>query len=232
MKLSVVMPVYNEEATLGEIIRRVFAVDLPMERELIAVDDGSSDKSGVILDELAANAYPDRLRVFHLDRNRGKGAALREGFRRVTGDLVVIQDADLEYDPADYGPLLSPILDGRADVVFGSRFLGGPHRVHLFWHYVGNKLITLITNALYNVNLTDMETCYKAFRREVLDALSFRSDGFSIEPEITAKVCRKGCRIYEVPISYSGRSYDEGKKITWRDGIRALGAILKYRFVD
>ena len=233
MKLSIVMPVYNEEATVREIVRRVFDVDLDLDREIIAVDDGSSDGSLDVLNDLADNAYKDRLRVFRLDTNRGKGAAIREGFRHVTGDFVVVQDADLEYDPADYGQLLVPLLDGRADVVFGSRFLGGgPHRVHLFWHYVGNKFLTTFANALYNVNLTDMETCYKAFRVRVVTALELTSDGFAIEPEITAKVCKGGFRIYEVPISYSGRSYAEGKKITWRDGFRALLAILKYRFTD
>jgi len=233
MRLSVVMPVYNEEGTLGEIVRRVFDADLPLEREIVAVDDGSSDGSLDVLNDLAENVYPDRLKVFRLDRNRGKGAAIREGFGHVTGDLVVVQDADLEYDPADYAQLLVPLLDGRADVVFGSRFLGGgPHRVHLFWHYVGNKFLTTFANALYNVNLTDMETCYKAFRAEVLSALKLRSDGFAIEAEMTAKFCKGGYRIYEVPVSYSGRSYAEGKKITWRDGLRALVAILKYRLMD
>jgi len=232
MKLSVVMPVYNEEATLREIIRRVFEADLPVERELIALDDGSTDGSGQLLDELAAGEYRDRLRVFHLERNRGKGAAIREGFQHVAGDFVIIQDADLEYDPDDYRGMLVPLLDGRADVVFGSRFLGGPHRVHLYWHYVGNRFLTNCVNVLYNINLSDMETCYKAFRAEVIRNLALKSDGFSIEPEITAKVCKKGCRIYEVPISYSGRSYVEGKKITWRDGVRALWTILKYRIVD
>ena len=227
------MPVYNEEVTLREIVRRVFDADLDLDREIVAVDDGSTDGSLGVLNDLADNVYRDRLKVFRLDRNRGKGAAIREGFRHVTGDVVIVQDADLEYDPADYRQLLVPLLDGRADVVFGSRFLGGgPHRVHLFWHYVGNKLLTTFANALYNVNLTDMETCYKAFRADVVAALKLRSDGFAIEPEMTAKVCKRGYRIYEVPVSYSGRSYAEGKKITWRDGVRALLAVFKYRFVD
>jgi glycosyltransferase involved in cell wall biosynthesis len=162
----------------------------------------------------------------------GKGAALREAFQRVSGDVVIIQDADLEYDPADYEPLLQPILDGRADVVYGTRFLGGPHRVLLFWHYVGNKLVTLFSNMFTNLNLTDMETGYKAFRREVLDGVHFKSNRFGFEPEFTAKVARHGWRIYEVPISYSGRDYDEGKKITWRDGIAAILHIVRYRFFD
>ncbi len=170
------------------------------------------------------------MRAFFHERNRGKGAALRTGFAAVTGDVVIIQDADLEYDPAEYGKLLEPILAGEADVVFGSRFLGGPHRVLLFWHYVGNRLLTLLSNALNNLNLSDMETCYKAFRADVLRDIELKSDRFEFEPEITAKVARRRLRIYEVPISYHGRGYDEGKKITWRDGLGALWAIVRFRF--
>jgi len=226
------MPVYNERETVREIVRRVLAAEAGLEKELVIVDDGSTDGTREILEEMARGGSRAELRVFHLDRNRGKGAALREGFKRVTGDIVIIQDADLEYDPAEYPAMIAPILDGRADVVYGSRFLGGPHRVLLFWHYVGNKFITTCANALYNVNLTDMETCYKAFRRQVIEALRLRSNGFAIEPEITAKVCKGRYRLYEVPISYSGRTYAEGKKITWRDGLAALGALLRYRFCD
>jgi len=231
VKLSIVMPVYNERETAREIIARVQAVDVGLEKELIVVNDGSTDGTRDILDEINREGG-DELAVYHMDQNRGKGAALREGFKHVSGEIVIIQDADLEYDPADYPAIIGPILDGRADVVYGSRFLGGPHRVLLFWHYVGNQFLTTFSNALNNVNLTDMETCYKAFRREVIEALVLRSDDFAIEPEITAKVCKGGYRLYEVPISYSGRSYDEGKKITWRDGVKALVAIVKFRVMD
>jgi len=231
VKLSIVMPVYNERETAREIIARVQAVDVGLEKELIVVNDGSADGTREILDEINREEG-DELVVYHMDQNRGKGAALREGFKHVSGEVVIIQDADLEYDPADYPAMIGPILDGRADVVYGSRFLGGPHRVLFFWHYVGNQFLTTFSNALNNVNLTDMETCYKAFRREVIEALVLRSDDFAIEPEITAKVCKGRYRLYEVPISYSGRSYDEGKKITWRDGVKALVAIVKFRVMD
>jgi len=232
MRLSVVMPVYNERATVEEIARRVLAVDLPLERELIIVDDGSTDGTRDVLDRLGETLGDERVRVIKHDRNRGKGAAVRTAIAATTGEFVIIQDADLEYDPKDYVPMLEPLLDGRADVVFGSRFLGGPHRVLYFWHYVGNKLITFLANAMYNINLTDMETCYKAFRGDIVRELTLRSNRFGIEPELTAKVCRLKLRIYEVPISYSGRSYEEGKKITWRDGLKAIGTILRFRFFN
>ncbi|GMV93983.1 MAG: hypothetical protein AMXMBFR82_37610 [Candidatus Hydrogenedentota bacterium] len=227
MKLSVVIPVYNEADTITEVIRRVR--DTPYDVEVIVVDDGSTDGTP---DRLLALADADDLCLLRHDTNLGKGAALRTGFARVTGDVVVIQDADLEYDPRDYGKLLEPILDGRADVVYGSRFLGGPHRVLFFWHSVGNKFLTLISNAVTNLNLTDMETCYKAFRADVLKDVQIRSNRFGVEPEFTAKVAKRGLRIYEVPISYSGRNYAEGKKITWRDGVAALFTILRFRLFE
>lgn len=231
-RLSVVIPVYNERATVRPLLERVLAVPLPLERELVVVDDGSTDGTRELLQAFAAERPESGVRLFLQDRNRGKGAAVRRGFAEATGDFVVIQDADLEYDPRDFPKLLEPLLDGRADVVFGSRFLGGPHRVLMYWHYVGNKLLTTMTNALYNVNLSDMETCYKAFTRDALRAVGSRltSDRFGIEPELAAEVCRRHLRIYEVPISYSGRTYAEGKKITWRDGLVALGVLLCCRF--
>lgn len=226
--LSVVIPFYNEVDTLGEIVRRVLASPVPFMLDVVLVDDGSNDGSRDVAEQLAA-AHPE-VRLFRQPRNLGKGAALRRGFAEVRGEIVLIQDADLEYNPADYPQLLVPILDGRADVVYGSRFLGSPHRVHMFWHYAGNRLLTLLSNVLNDLNLTDMETCYKAFRREVLDGLELRANRFAFEPEFTARVARRGLRIYEVPVSYSGRSYAEGKKITWRDGVSALWAIFRYRF--
>jgi glycosyltransferase involved in cell wall biosynthesis len=231
-RVSVVIPVFNESATVGEILRRVLAVGpaIGMEIEVIVVDDGSDDDSASIV--RAAAAVDERIRLLEHPTNRGKGAALRTGFAAVSGDVVVVQDADLEYDPRDYPALLEPLRDGRADVVYGSRFLGGPHRVHMFWHYVGNRALTFLSNALNNLNLTDMETCYKAFRADILRDLPLRSDDFAFEPEFTAKVARRRLRIYEVPVSYSGRSYSEGKKITWRDGFRALWAIVRYRVAD
>ena len=228
MKISVVLPVYNEAATVEEIVARVRASGRA--DEIVAVDDASGDGSAALLETLAGR-YPE-LRLVRHDRNRGKGAALRTGFAVVTGDIVIVQDADLEYDPSDYRALLEPLLDGRADVVFGSRFLGGPHRVLYYWHYVANRSLTVLSNALNNVNLSDMETGYKAFRREVLEGLRLRSDRFGFEPEFTAKVARRRLRIYEVPISYSGRTYEEGKKIGWWDGVKALGAIIWFRFFD
>jgi glycosyltransferase involved in cell wall biosynthesis len=228
LRITVVIPVYNEVETVAEIVRRVRAV--PLELEIIAVDDGSSDGSDQVLDELAAE-IPE-LRVLHHERNRGKGAALQTGFAAVEGDVVIIQDADLEYDPRDYVVLLEPILDGRADVVYGSRFLAGARRVLFFWHAVGNRFLTTLSNMLTNLNLSDMETCYKAFRREVLDKVKIRSNCFMFEPEFTAKVARNRFRIYEVPISYDGRTYDEGKKIGWWDGVKALWAIIKFRVVE
>jgi len=227
MRLSIVMPVFNERTTLPAVLEKVAKV--PFDKELVIVDDGSTDGTREYLQEMA-QAPGEGIRVFFHDRNRGKGAALRTGFSEVQGDLVIIQDADLEYDPKDYPDLLDPILDGRADVVYGSRFLGGPHRVLFFWHYVGNKLLTLISNMLTNLNLSDMETCYKVFRSEVIKNLTFSSDGFDIEAEITVKIAKAGYRVYETPISYSGRDYSEGKKITWKDAFPTLLALIKYRF--
>ncbi len=225
MKLSVVMPVYNERATLREVIAKVLAV--PLDIELLCVDDGSTDGSRDILAELAQQ-HP-QMRVFLQPRNMGKGAALRRGIQEATGDFVIIQDADLEYDPAEYACVLEPLLQGKADVVYGSRFLGGgPHRVLYFWHSVGNSFLTLLSNCLTNINLTDMETCYKAFRREILQAIPIEENRFGFEPEITVKVARRHLRIYEVGISYCGRTYEEGKKIGWKDGVRALYCLLKY----
>jgi glycosyltransferase involved in cell wall biosynthesis len=227
MNISVVIPVYNEVGTIEEIVSRVQAA--PMAKEIIIVDDGSTDGTQERLEKMGRAC---NVKVLYHDRNQGKGAALRTGFKSVTGDLVIIQDADLEYDPKEYPKLLEPILDGRADVVYGSRFLGGPHRVLFFWHYLGNRFLTLLSNALTNLNLTDMETCYKAFRRQVLEHVTFKSDRFGFEPEFTAKIAKNGFRIYEVPISYSGRNYLEGKKITWRDGVAAILTILWFRFFD
>ncbi|MFA6091822.1 MAG: glycosyltransferase family 2 protein [Elusimicrobiota bacterium] len=224
-KLSIILPIYNEASTLEEIIKRVRAVELPMEREIVAVDDGSTDESPRILERLAG---PD-LRVLRHERNLGKGAAVRMGLAAAAGDAVLIQDADLEYDPRDYHRLIEPFLDGRADVVYGSRFLGGPHRVLFFWHYAANLFFTLLTNILYNVNLTDMGVCYKLFSRKALSGITLRSNGFGFEPEITAKVCKRRLRIYEVPISYSGRTYAEGKKIRAKDGLVYLACLLRYR---
>ena len=222
------IPVYNEEKTIRKIVRRV--QEVAFDKEIIIVDDGSFDETPQLLKKLSAGH--DNLLVLHQTPNQGKGAALRHGFSRATGDIIIIQDADLEYDPADYGPLLAPIMDGRADVVYGSRFLGGPHRVLFFWHYVGNKLLTLLSNILNNLNLTDMEVGYKVFRREFLDQIQLKSNRFGFEPEFTAKIAKLRPRIYEVPISYSGRSYEEGKKITWKDGMFALFSIVWFRFFD
>ena len=227
MRLSIVIPVFNERATLPALLESVARV--PLDKEILIVDDGSTDGTREYLKDMAQNPG-EGVRVFFHDRNRGKGAALRTGFREVAGDIVIIQDADLEYDPQDYPALLKPILDGRADVVYGSRFLGGPHRVLFFWHYLGNKTLTLISNMLTNLNLSDMETCYKVFRSEVLTNLTFTSDGFAIEAEMTVKIARAGYRVYETPISYSGRDYSEGKKITWRDAFPTLWALVKHRF--
>ena len=225
MKLSVVMPVYNERATLREVIKKVLAASLDL--ELLCVDDGSKDGSQQLLTELAER-HP-QIRVFLQPQNMGKGAALRRGIREATGDFVIIQDADLEYDPADYPQILAPLLEEKADVVFGSRFLGsGPHRVLYFWHSVGNWFLTLLSNCLTNINLSDMETCYKAFRREVIQSIPIEENRFGFEPEITVKVARRNLRIYEVGISYWGRTYEEGKKIGWKDGVQALYCLLKY----
>ncbi len=224
--LTVVVPVFNEEAFVTEAVERVLAQ--PWRLEVILVDDGSTDGTLDRLEALAAGH--ERVRLLRHPENRGKGAALRTGFAAASGEVVLVQDADLEYDPRDYGSLLEPILDGRAHVVYGSRFLGGPHRVHNFHHYLANRVLTFLSNLLTGLNLTDMETCYKAFRREVLDGLSLREDRFGFEPEFTARVARAGYRVYEVPISYSGRDYAEGKKITWKDGVSAVRTILRSRF--
>ena len=225
MKLSVVMPVYNERATLREIIGKVLAV--PIDIELLCVDDGSRDGSREILAELQSQ-HP-QLRVLLQPKNMGKGAALRRGIQEARGDFVIIQDADLEYDPGEYPQVLEPLIQGKADVVYGSRFLGaGPHRVLYFWHAVGNWILTLLSNCLTNINLSDMETCYKAFRREVIQSIPIEEDRFGFEPEITVKVARRHLRVYEAGISYWGRTYEEGKKIGWKDGVRALYCLVKY----
>lgn len=225
MKLSVVMPVYNERTTLRQVVERVLAV--PLTLELICVDDGSTDGSREILTELGER-HP-QIRVLLQPKNMGKGAALRRGIAESTGDFVIIQDADLEYDPAEYPLLLGPLLQQKADVVYGSRFLGaGPHRVLYYWHSVGNFILTQLSNALTNMNLSDMETCYKVFRREIIQSIPIEEDRFGFEPEITVKVAKRRLRVYEVGISYWGRTYEEGKKIGWKDGIRALWCLLKY----
>jgi glycosyltransferase involved in cell wall biosynthesis len=229
MLLSVVIPTYNEVKTLEAIVERIRGVDLAsrgLGLELVVVDDCSRDGT---LDVARRLAEEGRIRLIRHDRNQGKGAALKTGFRAARGEIILIQDADLEYDPQEYPKLLDPILEGKADVVYGSRFMGGePHRVLYFWHYVGNRFLTLLSNMMTNLNLTDMETCYKAFRAEVLQQIDIQEKRFGFEPEITAKVARMGCRIYEVGISYTGRTYLEGKKINWKDGLRAVYCILKY----
>ncbi len=236
MKLSVLMPVFNEAGTLEEAVRRVQRV--PVAKEIIAVDDGSTDGSRDILKRLEAEAKQkdpsvNDFKIVLQPFNQGKGAALRAGLAHVTGDVVIIQDADLEYDPRDYPNLLDPILAGDADVVYGTRFAGGgPHRVMFFWHYLGNQILTLFSNALTNLNLTDMEVGYKVFRTEVIKGIKLESERFGFEPEITMKIAKRGCRVYEVPISYHGRTYAEGKKITWKDGFVALYCLIRYWWKD
>jgi len=234
-RLSIVIPVFNEEKTLAECVSRVLAVKMPLQRELIIVNDASSDASAAIIQQIQQQYESDSLpiKVITHQRNQGKGASLRDGFAQVSGDIALIQDADLEYDPGDYPRLLKPILDGRADVVYGSRFTGSEEkRVLFFWHAVGNKLLTTLSNMCTNLSLTDMETCYKVFRRQVIQQLKIKSNRFGVEPEITARIARAGWRIYEVGISYSGRTYAEGKKITWKDGLHALYTIIRFRFFD
>lgn len=241
--LSVVMPVYNERQTVRQVIERVLAV--PIRKELVVVDDCSTDGSREILQQLEDEVAErkeggeiellERLTVLYHDHNQGKGAALRTGFSHVSGDIVVVQDADLEYDPAEYVRLIQPIIEDKADVVYGSRFLGDqPHRVLYFWHYLGNKVLTTLSNCFTNLNLTDMETCYKVFRREVVDQIApkLRQKRFGIEPEITARIARAGYRVYEMSISYSGRTYEQGKKIGWKDGVKALWCIVRYGLAD
>ncbi len=230
--LSIVMPAYNEEKWVLEIIQRVLSVELPIQRELIVVDDGSTDGTPDRLEEAKKRFGSDRIRVYRHGRNMGKGAALRTGFARVRGDVVLIQDADLEYDPEDYGRLLEPILEGRADVVYGSRFAGLESRGLSRWSLLGNRVITWVSNLLTGLHLTDVETCYKVFRRDVLDRIRIRSNGFDVEPEITARLARLNVRICEVPVSYAGRDHSAGKKITWMDGIRAVRCIIYHRLFD
>ncbi len=235
--LSIIMPVYNEAGSILQIIRRVLAVALP--KELVIIDDCSTDGTRAILQQLAENpkaildAYPQSsMKIFFHDKNQGKGAAIRTGIQHVTGEVTVIQDADQEYDPAEYPKLLQPILAGDADVVYGSRFRGECRRVHFFWHTLGNKLLTLLSNMCTNLNLTDMETCYKVFKTDILKRIPLRSNRFGFEPEVTAKLAKLRCDIYEVPIKYKGRSYAQGKKINWKDGISAVYTIFKFRLID
>jgi glycosyltransferase involved in cell wall biosynthesis len=246
MRVSVVIPVYNERAYIEELLLRVQAS--PVEKEVIVVDDQSTDGTRALLEEFhqaqaagygeavvqngKARLPLENIRFLFQPQNRGKGAALRRGFEAATGDIILVQDADLEYDPKDYPKLLEPIFEGKADVVYGSRFLGGPQRVHYFWHYAGNKFLTLLSDVFTNLKLTDMETCYKVFRREVLQNIKLESDRFGFEPEVTAKIAKGNWRIYEVAISYAGRTYAEGKKITWKDGFSTLWCILRYNLFD
>lgn len=243
MKLSIIMPIYNEIETIAEILRRVRAVELTVtagygselendavitfEREIVLVDDGSTDGTREYL--RAQEDEPDAVIIFH-EQNRGKGAAVRTGLRRASGDVMLIQDADLEYDPRDYPALLQPIVEGRSQAVYGSRFRGGPTRAMFFWHMIGNRFLTLVTNVLYNTILSDMETCYKVFTREVAEQLDLKAPGWGFDPEITAQILKRGYRIYEVPISYTGREFEEGKKISWRDGLTVLWTLFKHRF--
>ncbi len=227
MKLSVIMPVFNEARTLEAIVKQVLDTGLPS--EIVMVDDGSTDGTRDLMKQWENHPV---IRVILHDKNQGKGSAVRTGFEKATGEVLVIQDADLEYDPRDYPKLLQPIEEGRADVVYGSRFIGGPARKVYFWHRVGNMVLTLITNILYNIDLTDMETCYKCMRKEIVEGMELRSRRFEFEPEITAKIAKRGYRIYEVAIAYYGREYDEGKKITGWDALPAIWTLIKYRFVD
>jgi len=237
--LSIVVPVYNEDRYLEAVISKVIGQQLPggLERELILVNDGSRDASWNVMQSLPEKFPGIRFELVNKTVNEGKGAALRDGFARVTGDIVIVQDADLEYDPADYPKLLQPILDDKADGVFGSRFIGEPHRVMYFWHQVANNILTTISNMLTNLNLTDMEVCYKVFVREVIDQIKIKSSRFGVEPEITAKIARmslngKRLRVYETGISYAGRTYEEGKKIGWKDAVSAIVQIIRFRFMD
>jgi len=230
MKLSIVVPVYNEKNTILKIIEKVKALDV--EKEIIIVDDCSTDGTRELLKEQLDGKYPE-VRIFYHVSNQGKGAALCTGFKHVSGEIITIQDADLEYEPEEFKDLIKPITDGFADVVYGSRLSGGkPQRMYLFWHLVGNKFLTLITNLLYNTTISDMETCYKIMTKRVLNSLNLKSRHFNIEPEITAKIFKQHYRVYEMPISYYGRDYSEGKKICWRDGFSAIWTLIKYRFID
>lgn len=227
MKLSIIIPVYNESKTILNLVEKVKKVNIfPIEKEIIIIDDGSRDNTVKVLKNIVE---PMVDKIIFKKKNEGKGAAIRTGIKYANGDLVIIQDADLEYDPEEYKIMLKPILDNKADVVFGSRFMGGsPHRVHFYWHSVGNRFLTTLSNVFTNLNITDMETCYKLFKKDIIKSIKIEENRFGIEPELTAKVARKNCRIYEVGISYYGRSYEEGKKINWRDGFRAIYVILKY----
>lgn len=227
MKLSVLIPAYNEAETIAEILRRVRAVDTGLELEIVVVDDGSTDDTREVLQQ---EASAGDIKVIYRETNQGKGAAVRTALQHATGDILLVQDADLEYDPREYPDLLKPILENRSQVVYGSRFRGGPHKAMFFWHMVGNKFLTLLTNVLYNTILSDMETCYKVFTREVANKLRLRSPRWGFDPEITAQILKRGYRIYEVPISYTGREFYEGKKVSWRDGFVVLWTLLKYRF--